>query len=54
MTSSVRWYGHVLRREDGHVLRKQLNFEVVDQRKKRSLRRTWNKQIEEESVNVGL
>ena len=21
MASSVRWYGHVLRREDGHVLR---------------------------------
>ena len=21
MANSVRWYGHVLRREDGHVLR---------------------------------
>ena len=24
----VRWYGHVLRRGDGHVLRKVLEFEV--------------------------
>ena len=42
MASSVRWYGHVLRREDGHVLRREdghvlrraLDFEVKGQRKK--------------------
>ena len=27
MAKSVCWYGHVLRRDDGHVLR-TLNFEV--------------------------
>ena len=26
--SGVRWYGHVLRRDDGHDLRKALEFEV--------------------------
>ena len=26
--NGVRWYGHVLRRGDGHVLRKVLEFEV--------------------------
>ena len=26
MAISVHWYDHVLRREDGHVLRKPLNF----------------------------
>ena len=26
MSASVRWYGHVLRREDGHVLRRALDF----------------------------
>ena len=26
--NGVRWFGHVLRREDGHVLRKALEFEV--------------------------
>ena len=28
MADSVRWYGHVLRRDDDHVLRRALNFEV--------------------------
>ena len=28
MTNSVRWYGHVLRREDGDVLRMALYLEV--------------------------
>ena len=26
--NSVRWHGNVLRREDGHVLRRALDFEV--------------------------
>ena len=26
--NGVRWYGHVLRKDDGHVLRKALEFEV--------------------------
>ena len=34
MASSVRWYGHVLRRENCNVLRRALDFEVEDQRKK--------------------
>ena len=34
MANSVRFYGHVLRREDGHVLRRALDFEVEGQRKK--------------------
>ena len=34
MANSVRWYGHVLRREDGHVLRRALDFKVEAQRKK--------------------
>ena len=33
MANSVHWYGHVLRREDGHVLRRALDFEVEGQRK---------------------
>ena len=31
--NGVRWYGHVLRRDDGHVLRKALEFEVKGKRK---------------------
>ena len=34
MANGVHWYGHVLRREDGHVLRRALDFEVEGQRLK--------------------
>ena len=55
MANSVSWYGHVLRREDGHVLRRVLNFEAEDQRKEENRpKRTQKKQVEEESVKVGL
>ena len=54
MTNCVHWYGHVLRREDGHVLRRALDYEVDGQRKKGRPKRTWKKQVEEEIVKVGL
>ena len=54
MVNSVLWNGHVLRREDGHVLRRALDFEVEGQRKKGRPKRTWEKQVEEESVKIGL
>ena len=31
--NGVRWYRYVLRRDDGHVLRKELEFEVKGKRK---------------------
>ena len=31
--NEVRIYVHVLRRDDGHILRKALEFEVKDKRK---------------------
>ena len=54
MANSVRWHGHMLRRDGGHVLRRALDFEHEGQRKKWRLKRTWNKQVEEESVKFGL
>ena len=54
MANSVHWYGHVLGREDGDVLRIALDFMVECQRKKWGPRRTWKKQVEEEGVKVGL
>ena len=54
MENSFRWYGHVLRREHGHVLGRALDFEVEGQRKKGRTERTWKKQVEDESVKVGL
>ena len=70
MANNVHWYGyalrredghvlrredgHVLRREDGHVLRRALDLKVEGQRKNGRLKRTCKKQVEEESVKVGL
>jgi hypothetical protein len=52
--NGVRWYGHVLRKDDEHVLRKALEFEVKGPRKRGRPKKTWRKQVEEESGRVGL
>ena len=52
--NGVRWYGHVLRRDDGHVLKKVLEFEVKGKRKRGRPKKTWKTQVEKESRNVGL
>ena len=44
----------MLRREDGHVLRRALDFEAECQRKKGRPKRTWKKQVEEKRAMVGL
>ena len=33
MANSVCWYGHVLRGEGGHVMRRVLDFDVEGQKK---------------------
>ena len=43
----------MLRRDDGHVLRKALEFEVKGKRKQGRPRKTWKMQ-EKESRSVGL
>ena len=52
--NGVRWYGHVLRRDDGYALRKALEFEVKEKRKRGQPRKTWKMQVEKESRSVGL
>ena len=54
LADSIHWYCHVLRREDGDVLRGALDFEAEGQRKKERLKRTWKKHVEEESMKVSL
>ena len=51
--NGVRWYGHVLRRDDDSVLRVALNLEVSGKRK-RGRPKTWKKQVEEETEKIGL
>ena len=48
------WYGHVLRRNDGHVLRKALEFEEKGKRKRGRPEKTWKMQEEKESKSDGL
>ena len=44
----------MLRRDDGHVLRKALEFEVKDKMKRGRPKKTWKTQVEKESKSVGL
>ena len=44
----------MLRRDDGHVFRKALEFEVKGKRKRERPRKTWKMQVEKESKSVGL
>ena len=46
----VRCYRHVLRRDDGHVLRKVLEFEVKGKRKRGQPKKTWKMQVEKENA----
>ena len=52
--NGVRWYGHVLRRDDWYVLRKALDLEVKGKRKRGRPRKTCRLQVEKESKSVGL
>ena len=45
---------HMLRMEDGHVVRWALGIEFECQRKKRRLMRTRKKLVKEESISIGF
>ena len=45
--SGVRCLGHVLRKEDGDVVRNALEFNIKGRRKRGRPKRTWRKQVEE-------
>ena len=52
--SRVWWYGHVLRRNNGDVLRRALDFEVAGRRGHGQLNMTWKKQVQEHINQIGL
>ena len=54
MPNNVHWYGHVLRREDGLLLRMALDLMVESQRKKGRQKRIQKTKVEEERMMVGL
>ena len=52
--NGVRWYGHVIRREDDNILKKAIMMEVNGQRKRGRPKMTWKRQVEESVKKVGL
>ena len=52
--SSMRWYGHVLRKEDENVIVKALNFEVSGSRGRGRPKQTWKNLVENEMKKNGL
>ena len=52
--NEVRWYGHVLRRDDNSVSRAALDLEVSGKRKRGRRKKTWKKQVEEKTEKIGL
>ena len=53
-TNGVRWYEHVVRRDDDSVLRVALDLEASGKRKQGQLKKTWKKQVEEETERIGV
>ena len=52
--NSVRWYGHVLRKDKNNLLRRALDFEVKGTRKRSRPKKTWQRAVVEQSRKVGL
>ena len=50
----VRRYGHVLRWDNGDVLRRGLDFEVAGRRGRKRPNMTWKRQVEEHIDQIGL
>ena len=52
--NGIRWYGHVVRRDDESILKKAMMFEVNGPRKRGRPKQTWKKQVEENIKKIGL
>ena len=52
--NGIRWYGHVIRRDDNNILKKTMMLEVNGKRKRGRPKTTWRRQVEESVKDVGL
>ena len=54
-SNGVSWYRHALRRDDDDsVLRLILHFEISGRKKRGRSRKTWKKQVKEQTEKIGL
>ena len=51
---SVRWYGHVLRKDENKFLRRVLDFRVKGTRNGGIQKKTWLTAVVEQSIKIGL
>ena len=51
--NGVKWYGHVVRRDDESILKKAMMFEANRPRKRGRPKQTWKKQVEENIKKIG-
>ena len=52
--NGVRWYGHVVRRDEERILKKAMMFQVNGQRKRGRPKQTWKRQVEESLEKIGF
>ena len=52
--NGVRWYGHVVRRDEERILKKAMMFQVNGQRKRGRPKQTWKRQVEESLDKIGF
>ena len=50
----MRWYGHVLKRDNDDVLRRAFDFEVVGRRERGRLKMMWRRQVVKQVEEFGL
>ena len=52
--NGVRWYGHVVRRDEKSILKKVMMLQVYGQRKRGRPKQTWKRQVEESLKKIEL
>ena len=52
--NGVRWYGHVVTRDEESILKKAMMLQVNGQRKRERPKQTWKRQVEESLKKIGL
>ena len=51
---SLQWYGHVMRREEESVCRRDMNMEVPGKRKRGTHRKRWKDTIKEDILEKNV